>query len=135
MECPEVMRFQTNDRQISSLKSGKVGEPEFRHNVRSQLDRLGGVTGVTVVLPSTQQGGEASEAISRVRNLLEENTVCYSVQHFEPAVIFSKEFLVNFVSSGELVILSDQRGPYLEERLCLHNKHLQLSLIKRNHNL
>ena len=135
MECPEVRRFLTNDRNISSVKSGKVGGAEFKQNIKSRLRALGGVRGVTVVMPSTEPADSASKTVDLVTDLLREDSDYYSLQHFDPSVIFSKEFLVNFVSSGDLVISTDQSGHHVQESVSLHDKQLQLSLIKRNHNL
>merc|ERR1719397_286470 len=84
-------------------------------------------------MPSKESEGKA---IGQLRNLLEEDTEYYTVEDFDPSVIFTSEFLVNFVRSGELVILSDQqRGPYVQESLSLYNKELQLSLVERSHQL
>ena len=135
MECPEVQTFLTNDRTISSLKSGRVGDAEFKENVKSRLRTLGGVTGVSVVMPSTGQITSTSKTVDQVMDMLREDSDYYSVQHFDPSLIFSKEFLVNFVSSGDLIITTDRLGHYVQESVSLQDKQLHLSLIKRNHNL
>ena len=77
-----------------------------------------------------------SEAVMEVRRMLEEDTEYYSVEDFDPSVLFDKEFLVNFVDSGDLTILTDHRpGRYVEEQINFHNQQLSLSLIEAKHNL
>merc|ERR550517_602792 len=86
-------------------------------------------------MPSTEPADSASKTVDLVTDLLREDSDYYSLQHFDPSIIFSKEFLVNFVSSGDLVISTDKFGHHVQESVSLHDKQLQLSLIKRNHNL
>ena len=70
----------------------------------------------------------------RFRKHLEEYSPL--VRDFCPAVMFSKEFLVNFVNSGTLNILSqNDRGFVVQESLNFHNKTLNISLFHRNVNM
>ena len=139
MECPEVGGFKTNVKQSWSVKTGLVGEAGeagLKQTIKTSLDKLGGITGVTVVLPSEVSGGmSGSDTVREVRRMLEEDTEYYSVEDFDPSVLFDKEFLVNFVDSGELVILTDRSGSYVEEEINFHNHQLSLSLIEGKHNL
>ena len=136
MECPEVRRFKTNEKQSCSVTTGRVGDADLKQRVKSSLSRLGGITGVTMVLPSEEPavtGG--SKTVREVRNMLEEDTEYYLVEDFDPSVLFDKEFLVNFVDSGDLVILTDRPGRYVEEEITFHNQQLSLNLIEGKHNL
>ena len=138
MECPEVGRFKTNEKQSWSVKTGRVGDAEagLRQTIKTSLDKLGGITGVTVVLPSEEPGGMSGrDTVREVRRMLEEDTEYYSVEDFDPSVLFDKEFLVNFVDSGDLAILTDRPGRYVEEEINFHNHQLSLSLIEGKHNL
>ena len=136
MECPEVGRFKTNEKQSSSVKTGRVGDADLKETIKSSLTKLGGITGVTVVLPSEDPGGMSeSDTVREVRRMLEEDTEYYSVEDFDPSVLFDKEFLVNFVDSGDLSILTDRPGRYVEEEISFHNHQLCLSLIEDKHNL
>ena len=136
MECPEVRIFKTNERQSSSVKTGRVGDADLKQTIKSSLSKLGGITGVTVVLPSEEPGVMSdSEAVREVRRMLEEDTEYYAVEDFDPSVLFDKEFLVNFVDSGDLVILTDRPGRYVEEQIIFHNQQLGLSLNVAKHNL
>ena len=136
MECPEVRRFQTNERQSCSVKTGRVGDADLKQTLNSSLSSLGGITGVTVVLPSQEPGVmSGGQTVREVRRMLEEDTEYYSVEDFDPSVLFDKEFLVNFVDSGDLVILTDSSGNYVEEQVTFHNHQVSLSLIEGKHNL
>ena len=136
MECPEVRKFSTNEKQSCSVTTGRVGDSDLKQRVKSSLGRLGGITGVTVVLPCEGRGVmPGSNTVRELRSMLEEDTEYYSVEDFDPSVLFDKEFLVNFVDSGELVILTDRSGSYVEEEINFHNHQLSLSLIEGKHNL
>ena len=136
MECPEVGRFKTNEKQSCSVQTGRVGDADLKQRIKSSLSRLGGITGVTVVLPCEESGVTVgSETVRAVRNMLEEDTEYYLVEDFDPSVLFDKEFLVNFVDSGDLTILTDRPGRYVEEEIHFHNHQLSLSLMEAKHKL
>ena len=136
MECPEVGRFKTNEKQSCSVKTGRVGDADLKETMKSSLRKLGGITGVTVVLPSEEpEGMSGSDTVREVRRMLEEDTEYYSVEDFDPSVLFDKEFLANFVDSGDLVIVTDRQGRYVEEEINFHNQELSLSLMEGKHNL
>ena len=135
MECPDIHKFLTNKRHRSQVRAGKIGDPVFKDTVRSDLMRLGGVTGLCLVLPPSSEQPPDSLA-SHLTSLLEDDTQYYEVRDFCPAVMFSKEFLVNFVNSGTLNILSqNDRGFVVQESLNFHNKTLNISLFHRNVNM
>ena len=136
MECPEVRKFSTNEKQSCWVTTGRVGDSDLKQRVKSSLGRLGGITGVTVVLPSEEpEGMSGSDTVREVRRMLEEDTEYYSVEDFDPSVLFDKEFLANFVDSGDLVIVTDCQGRYVEEEINFHNQQLSLSLMEGKHNL
>ena len=55
MECPDIHKFPTNKRHRSQVRAGKIGDPGFKDTVRSDLLRLGGVTGLCLVLPPASE--------------------------------------------------------------------------------
>ena len=105
MECPDIHKFLTNKRHRSHVRAGKIGDPVFKDTVRSDLLRLGGVTGLCLVLPPSSEQ-PPDRLASHLTSLLEDDTSYYEVRDFCPAVMFSKEFLLNFVNTGTLNILS-----------------------------
>ena len=135
MECPDIHKFPTNKRHRSQVRAGKIGDPGFKDTVRSDLLRLGGVTGLCLVLPPASEQPPDSLA-SHLASLLEEDTQYYDVRDFCPAVMFSKEFVANFVNTGALSILSqNDRGFVVQESLNFHNKTLNISLFHKNVNM
>ena len=135
MECPDIHKFLTNTRHRSHVRAGKIGDPGFKEGVRSDLQRLGGLTGLSLVLPlaSDQPRGAADSLASHLTSVLEEDTMYYEVRDFCPAVMFSKEFLTNFVNIGTLSIISqNDRGFLVQESISFHNKTLNISLFHHN---
>ena len=137
MECPDIHKFLTNKRHRSHVRAGKIGDPGFKDSVRSDLQRLGGVTGLSLVLPLTSEQPPGADSLaSHLASLLEEDTQYYEVRDFCPAVMFNKEFLANFVNTGTLSILSkNNRGCFVQESLSFHNKTLNISLFPNNINM
>ena len=138
MECPDIHKFLTNTRHRSHVRAGKIGDPDFKEGVRADLGRLGGLTGVRLVLPLTsdQPRGGADSLTSHLTSVLEEDTQYYEIRDFCPAVMFSKEFLANFVNIGTLSIVSqNDRGFLVQESLSFHNKTLNISLFPNNVNM
>ena len=124
MLCPEVNNFSTNQRSRVTVKSGKVGDNTFKTEVKSCLGSIVGVRGVSVIVPHASQ-----EAANKVISTLQDDTEYYVVHDFSPAVLFNKDFLHNFVNSGNLCILNIHNGcQFIEQRLEVHNKTLHLSL-------
>ena len=133
MECPDIHKFLTNTRHRSHVRAGKIGDPGFKESVRSDILRLGGVTGLSLVLPPALG---AESLASHLASALEEDTQYYEVRDFRPALMFSKEFRANFVNIGTLSVLSQNDGGFLvQESLSFHNKTLNISLLHKNVNL
>ena len=124
MLCPEVNNFQTNQRNRESIKSGKIGDNTFKTGLKSSLGSLGGGRGVSVIVPHA-----SNDATNKLVKTLQDDTEYYVVKDFSPAILFNKDFLHNFVMSGNLCVVKMHNGcQYVEQSLEIHNKTLVLSL-------
>ena len=138
MECPDIHKFPTNKRHRSRVKFGKIGDSGFKNDVRSEMLRLGGVTGLSLTLPSSSQPPEGDSLASHLTSVLKDDTQYYEVMDFCPALIFRKEFVSNFVNTGSLSILSHTHldsQSYVLESLSFHDKTLNISILHRNVNM
>ena len=130
MLCPEVQTFCTNQRHKSQDKNGRVGDTDFRNHVKTGVARLGGVEGVIVIIPDANEDIAANITAS-----LEEDTDFYCVDDFSPAILFNKDFQANFVKSGSLNISNKFSTSFVEQRISLQNKILNLSIFNSNLNM
>jgi len=129
MLCPEVQNFQTNLRHRVTEKNGRIGDSNYKSELRTSITDLGVVTGVVVSVPGT-----GCDNLRNIINVLQEDTEFYSVSDFSPAVLFNKEFLHNFVQSGSLFMVNKHKNTqcgYVEECIYLSNKNLNLTLNSR----
>ena len=122
MLCPEVQTFCTNQRHKCQDKEGRVGD-------KTGVARLGGVEGVIVIIPDANEDIAANITAS-----LEEDTDFYCVDDFSPAILFNKDFQANFVKSGSLNISNKFSTSFVEQRISLQNKILNLSIFNSNLN-
>ena len=124
MLCPDVDNFRTNQRHRSRVKSGKVADTSLKEEVVASVARLGAVRGVAVVLPSPDPAPDPALA-SSVAALLGRDTQHYAVADFSPGLVFSRDFVSNFLCTGSLHIVTPRdHGP----RVSLYNKVLHLTI-------
>ena len=129
MLCPEVQNFSTNQRHRRQDKKGRVGDTDFRNHVKNGVGRLGGVQGVNVVIPTADE-----DVTANITAVLEDDTDYYCVEDFCPAVLFNKDFQANFIKSGSLNIINKFNSSFVEQRINLQNKYLNLSIFNNTLN-
>ena len=132
MICPEVDNFSCNTKYHSRVRRGRTGDKDYKQELRSQVERAGPVESVTVTLPSVDN----REALNIISNVLQQDTQHYHVLDFTPAILFNKEFQHNFIKSGSLTIINRDTGhSFVEQKISLHQKTLNLSIQSREINL
>jgi len=129
MLCPEVENFQTNTRHRATDKSGRIGDLNYKSELRSSIIDLGVITGAVMTVPGTN-----CDNLKNIKGVLQEDTEYYSMTDFSPAILFNKEFIQNFVLSGSLCIVNKHKNAqcgFVEESIYLSNKILSISLSRR----
>jgi len=131
MLCPDVINFKSSSKQEARVVAGKLCDPKFNTLMKTQLQSLGNIFGVKIVLPSSGP----SNTSDKVMKVLTEDTDYYMVENnFDMSVIFDKTFHHNFVSSGDLSLstlnMTLTMIPY--PTMSLSNSILSLSLPNNN---
>jgi len=108
MLAPDVVNFQSNCGQETTFRSGTLTENKLEAELKSQLEALGNIFQLKIILPNSV----LSDTADNIKKVLTEDTEYYVVEKgFDMSVIFDKTFHHNFISSGDL-------------SLCTINHHL-----------
>jgi len=103
MLSPDAVNIRSSIRQEISVKSGRLTENKLVTQLKTNLETLGNIFELKIVVPSTG----SSDILEKVKKVLTKDTDYYVVEKgFDMSIIFDKSFHYNFIASGDISLSS-----------------------------